>query len=92
MRMRMRMTIIIKIFFFKIKYKNELLLGLQTRNLRKSKEQIFKIKAAEYYVQNKEVIKKRQEIILRTCQKKKKQNQRVSKEKVSRIDSIQKRF
>ena len=71
MRMRMRMTIIIKIFFFKIKYKNELLLGLQTRNLRKSKEQIFKIKAAEYYVQNKEVIKKRQEIILRTCQKKK---------------------
>ena len=54
----------------------------------KAKERYSKEKAAEYYLQNKEVIKEK----ARNCYKNlSKQNQRVSKEKVSRIDSTQKR-
>ena len=56
--------------------------------LQKAKERYSKEKAAEYYLQNKEVIKEK----ARNCYKNlSKQNQRVSKEKVSRIDSTQKR-
>ena len=56
--------------------------------LQKTKERYSKEKAAEYYLQNKEVIKEK----ARNCYKNlSKQNQRVSKEKVSRIDSTQKR-
>ena len=51
--------------------------------LQKAKERYSKEKAAEYYLQNKEVIKEKR--------RRKKQNQRVSKEKVSTINSIQKR-
>ena len=40
--------------------------------LQKAKERYAKEKAAEYYKQNKEVIKKSQEIVIKTCQKKKK--------------------
>ena len=39
--------------------------------LQNAKEKYFKEKAAEYYLKNKEVIKKRQEIVIETCQKKK---------------------
>ena len=59
--------------------------------LQKAKKRYSKEKAAEYYLHNKEVIKEK----ARNCYKnlseeEKKQNQRVSKKKVSRIDSIQK--
>ena len=40
--------------------------------LQKAKERYSKEKAAEYYLQNKEVIKKSQESIIKTCHKKKK--------------------
>ena len=40
--------------------------------LQKAKERYSKEKAAEYYLQNKE--KKSQEIVIKTCQKKKKTN------------------
>ena len=40
--------------------------------LQRAKERYSKEKAAEYYKQNKEVIKKSQEIVIKTCQKKKK--------------------
>ena len=40
--------------------------------LQKAKERYSKEKAAEYYKQNKEVIKKSEEIVIKTCQKKKK--------------------
>ena len=39
--------------------------------LQKAKEKYSKEKAAEYYIQNKETLKKRQEIAIETCQKKK---------------------
>ena len=57
--------------------------------LQKAKERYSKEKAAEKYLQNKEVIKEK----AKNCYKKlvrrtKEQNQRVSKVKVSRIDSI----
>ena len=39
--------------------------------LQKAKERYSKEKAAEYYLQNKEALKKMQEIIIETCQKKK---------------------
>ena len=60
--------------------------------LQKAKKRYSKEKADEYYLQNKEVIKEK----ARNCynnlsEEEKKQNQRVSKEKVSRIDSVQKR-
>ena len=59
--------------------------------LRKAKEKYSKEKAAEYYLKNKEVIKKRQEIVIETCQKKKRIKLKSIKKEVSRIDSIQKR-
>ena len=40
--------------------------------LQKSKEKYSKEKAAEYYAQNKEAIKKSQESVIKTCHKKKK--------------------
>ena len=40
--------------------------------LQKSKEKYSKEKAAEYYKQNKEAIKKSQESVIKTCHKKKK--------------------
>ena len=40
--------------------------------LQKAKKTYSKEKAADYYLQNKEVKMKRQEIVTRTCQKKKK--------------------
>ena len=42
--------------------------------LQKAKERYSKEKAAEYYKQNKEVIKKSKNIVIKTCLKKKKQN------------------
>ena len=36
--------------------------------LQKAKEKYSKEKASEYYLKNKEVIKKRQEIVIETCQ------------------------
>ena len=57
--------------------------------LEKVKKRYSKEKAAEYYLQNKEVIKekvKNRYNILSEGEKK--QNQRVSNEKVSRIDSM----
>ena len=42
--------------------------------MQKAKERNSKEKAAEYYKQNKEVIKKSQKIVIKTCQKKKKTN------------------
>ena len=49
--------------------------------LQKAKERYFKEKAAEYYLQNKEAIKKSQKIDTKTCQKKKKTRLRSTKEK-----------
>ena len=40
--------------------------------LQKSKERYSKGKTAEYYKQNKEVIKENREIVIKTCRKKKK--------------------
>ena len=56
--------------------------------LQKAKKTYSKEKAAKYYLQNKEVVKEKARIGIRACQRRKKQNQRVSKEEVSRIDSI----
>ena len=39
--------------------------------LQKAKKTYSKKKAAEYYLQNKEALRKRQEIVIETCQKKK---------------------
>ena len=59
--------------------------------LEKAKKRYSKEKAAEYYLQNKEVIKEKARNRYNNLpEEEKKQNQRVSKEKVSRIDSIQK--
>ena len=40
--------------------------------LQKAKERYSKEKAAEYYLKNKEAIKKIQEIVIKTCHQKKK--------------------
>ena len=40
-------------------YKNELLLVLQARNIAKAKKRYSKEKAAEYYLQNKDVTKEK---------------------------------
>ena len=56
--------------------------------LQKVKERYSKEKAAEYYQQNKEAIKKSQEIVIKTCQKKKKTKLKSIKKEVSRITSI----
>ena len=49
--------------------------------LQKAKEKYSKEKAAEYYKQNKEAIKKSQENVIKTCHKKKKTNLKRIKEK-----------
>ena len=49
--------------------------------LQKAKEKYSKEKAAEYYAQNKEAIKKSQKIDTKTCQKKKKTRLKSTKEK-----------
>ena len=49
--------------------------------LQKAKERYSKEKAAEYYAQNKEAIKKSQKIDTKTCQKKKKTRLKSIKEK-----------
>ena len=49
--------------------------------LQKAKERYSKEKAAEYYLQNKEAIKKSQRIDTKTCQKKKKARLKSIKEK-----------
>ena len=57
--------------------------------LEKAKKRYPKEKAAEYYLQNKEVIKENAKNCYNNLSEgEKKQNQRVSNEKVSRIDSI----
>ena len=53
-------------------YKNELLLVNRQEILQKAKERYSKEKVAEYYLKSKEAIKKSQEIIIKTCHKKKK--------------------
>ena len=56
--------------------------------LQKAKEKYSKEKAAEYYLQNKETIKKKsQESVIKTCHKKKKTRLRSTKE-----ESIKKWF
>ena len=47
-----------------------------------------KEKAAEYYLQNQEVIKEKAGNRYKNLSEEEKKNQKVSKEKVSRIDSI----
>ena len=47
----------------------------------KAKEKYSKEKAAEYYAQNKEAIKKSQESVIKTCHKKKKTRLKSTKEK-----------
>ena len=59
--------------------------------LEKAKKRYSKEKAAEYYLQNKEVRKEKARNRYKNLSEEEKQNQAVSKEKVSRIDSIQKR-
>ena len=49
--------------------------------LQKAKEKYSKEKAAEYYKQNKEAIKKSQESVIKTCHKKKKTRLKSTKEK-----------
>ena len=49
--------------------------------LQKAKEKYSKEKAAEYYKQNKEAIKKSQESVIKTCHKKKKTRLKSIKEK-----------
>ena len=59
--------------------------------LQKGKEKYSKEKAAEYYLKNKEAINKSQRIDTKTYQKKKRQDWRVPKKKISATDSVQKR-
>ena len=56
--------------------------------LQKAKEGYSEEKTAEYYLQNKEIIKEKARNCYKNFAEEEKQNQRVSKEKVSRIDSI----
>ena len=57
--------------------------------LQKAKERYSKEKAAEYYKQNREVIKEKSRNRYKNfSEEEKKQNKRVSKEEVSRINSI----
>ena len=60
-------------------YKNELLLVLQARNIAKAKKRYSKEKAAEYYLQNKEVIK----------EKSKNQHKNLSKDEKDKIKEYQ---
>ena len=52
--------------------------------LQKAKQKYSREKAAEYYAQNKEAIKKSQESVIKTCHKKKKTRLKKTKKK-SRI-------
>ena len=49
--------------------------------LQKAKERYSKEKTAEYYLQNKEAIKKSQEKVIKTCHRKKKTRLKSTKEK-----------
>ena len=57
--MRMRMTIIIQIFFSEQNIKMSYYLFNRQEILETAKKRYFKEKAAEYYLQNKEVIKEK---------------------------------
>ena len=57
--------------------------------LQKAKERYSKEKAAEYYLQNKEAIKKSQESVIKTCHKKQKTRLKsIKKKKISSIGSV----
>ena len=56
--------------------------------LQKAKERYSKEKAAEYYSQNKETLKEKARNHYKNLSEEEKNNQRVSKEEVPRIDSI----
>ena len=56
--------------------------------LQKLKERYSKEKAAEYYLKNKEAIKKVPEVVIKTYRKKKKIKLKSIKKEISRIDSI----
>ena len=55
--------------------------GFNGQILQKAKQKHSKEKAAEYYKQNKEAIKKSQESVIKTCHKKKKTRLKSIKEK-----------
>ena len=60
--------------------------------LQKAKEKYSKEKAAEYYAQNKEAIKKSQESVTKTCHKKKKKRLKSTNEKsIKNWSSIKKK-
>ena len=59
MRMRMSMAMIIQIFFSEQNIKMSYYLFNRQEILEKAKKGYFKEKAAEYYLQNKEVIKEK---------------------------------
>ena len=88
MRIRMRMTIIIKIFFSEKNIKMSYYLFNRQEILEKAKKDIQKKKLLNIIYKIKKSQKKKQGIVIK---RRKEQNQRVSKEKISRIDSIQKR-
>ena len=91
MRMRMRLTIIIKIYFSEQNIKMIYYLFNRQEILEKAKKRCSKEKAAEYYLQNKEVIKEKAKNRYKNLsedEKNKIKEYQVSKEKVSRIDSI----
>ena len=58
--------------------------------LQKAKEKYTKEKAAEYYKQNKEGIKKRQKSIIKTCHKKKKTRLKSIKKNIKNWFNIRK--
>ena len=58
--------------------------------LQKAKERYSKEKAAEYYLQNKETIKKLKKWIQKLAKRRKRQDQRVLKKNISATDSVQK--
>ena len=56
--------------------------------LQKAKERYSNEKAAEYYAENKEAIKKSQESVIKLVRRRKRQDQRVPKKKILRIGSV----
>ena len=58
--------------------------------LQKAKERYSKEKAADYYLKNKEAIKEKSKKWYKKFSKEKRQDQRVSKKKVSAINPVQK--
>ena len=72
MMMRRRMGMNRKGFFFLIIYKMSYYQFNRQEILQKAKERYSKEKAAEYYLQNEEAIKKRQKNVIKTCHKKEK--------------------